>query len=79
MEWQDVIGTLSQIEVIAEGRGIREIARVRRHYGIGRWKKKKGIAQIRLPDGEIVLAEIHWYEAHGVGKYEPKIKHIITI
>lgn len=75
MDWQDVIGTVSHIEVIAEEPGIREIARLRRRYGIGRWKKKKGVAHIRLLDGEILLAEIHWYEAHGVGKYEPKIKH----
>jgi hypothetical protein len=53
------------------------LPRLRKYYGIGRWKKKKGFATVRLEDGTIVRAEIHWYEAHGFGKREIKIKHFI--
>lgn len=65
------------METIAIGSGIREIARLRKLYGRGRWRKRKGIAQIRLRNGEIVTAEIHWYEAGSVGKKEFKIKRLL--
>ena len=67
-------GDLTEVETIATGAGIREIARLRKRYGRGRWRKRKGIADIRLPDGEVVRAEIHWYEATGIGRREFKIK-----
>jgi hypothetical protein len=72
-----VIGEITDIETIAVGSSIREIARLRKIYGVGRWKKLKGIAMVRLSDGMVYEAEIHWYEAHGVGKKEIKIKRIL--
>jgi len=73
----EIIGELSAVETIAVGSGIREIARLRKRYGRGRWRKRKGIASVRLPGGEIVLAELHWYEATGIGKREFKIKRLL--
>jgi hypothetical protein len=70
----ELIGEITQIETIASGSGVRDRARLRRHYGLGRWRKLKGIARVRLMDGTIHLAEIHWYEAHGIGKKELKLK-----
>jgi hypothetical protein len=73
----DIIGDLSAVETIATGSGIRELARLRKRYGRGRWRKRKGIARVRLSHGEIVLAEVHWYEATGIGKREFKIKRFL--
>jgi hypothetical protein len=72
-----IVGSISEIETIATSSGIREIARLRKRYGRGRWRKRKGIADVRLSDGEIVRAEIHWYEATGIGRKEFKIKHVL--
>ena len=70
----ELLGPINDIQLIAIGRGVRERARLRRRYGIGRWRKLKGIARIRLIDGTIHSAEVHWYEAHGIGRKELKIK-----
>ncbi|MGH8067765.1 MAG: hypothetical protein ACRERE_21545 [Candidatus Entotheonellia bacterium] len=70
----ELIGEMTQIEPIASGGGVRDRARLRRHDGLGRWRKLKGIARVRLMDGTIRLAEIHWYEAHGIGKKALKLK-----
>ena len=72
-----VIGDITGTETIATGSGIREIARLRKRYGRGKWRKRKGFAQIRLATGEIVQAELHWYEATGIGKRELKTKAFI--
>ena len=72
-----IIGAIEAVETIAEGNGIRALAKLRARYGLGNWKKKKGIATVRLPDGEMVKAEIHWYEAHGIGKVSLKIKEFL--
>jgi hypothetical protein len=69
----EIIGRITEIEVIAIGGKIRDIARLRKRYGRGRWRKLKGIAVVRLIDGRIHTAEIHWYEVHGVGQFEHKI------
>jgi hypothetical protein len=69
-----IIDDITEIEVIARGSGIREINRLRKVYGPGNWKKMKGIARIKLVSGRIRLAELHWYEAHGIGKKEIKRK-----
>jgi len=74
----EVVGTIANIEVIAIGRSIRELTRLRRVYGTGRWRKLKGMATVRLTDGMLYRAELHWYEAHGVGKHEMKIKQFLT-
>lgn len=70
----EIVGEIGKIEIIAVGPGVRDRARLRKRYGKGRWRKLKGIADVRLVSGRIRLAEIHWYEAHGVGKREFKIK-----
>ncbi len=71
----EIIGLVTEIETIAIGSGIRDIGRLRRRYGRGRWRKRKGIAVIRLfGTGETFRAEVHWYEATGIGRREIKIK-----
>jgi len=73
----EVLGGLSEVESIAAGPGIRDLRRLRRLYGSGRWRKMKGVARIRLPDSSVRLAELHWYEAHGIGKRELKAKRYL--
>jgi len=69
-----IVGEIADVETIASGRGVRDRARLRRQYGAGRWRKLKGVASVRLLDGTIRLAEVHWYEAHGLGRKEFKLK-----
>ena len=73
----ELLGPLTQIETFAVGSRIREIARLRKLYGHGRWRKRKGIAKVRLSDGSSHVAEIHWYEATGIGRKEYKIKRLM--
>jgi hypothetical protein len=70
----ELVGPIREIQPIAVGRAIRGLIRLRKRYGSGRWRKSKGIARVRLIDGTIHTAEIHWYEAHGIGRKELKIK-----
>jgi hypothetical protein len=72
-----IVSPITEVETIATGSGIRELARLRRRYGRARWRKRKGIAQIELSGGVIRLAEVHWYEAGGVGQREFKIKRYL--
>jgi len=72
-----IIGPLSDVERFAVGRQIRELKRLRKQYGAGRWRKRKGIARVRLGDGTVRRAELHWYEATGVGQKEFKIKRYV--
>jgi hypothetical protein len=72
-----IVGDIVQVETMAQGRGIRERARLVKFYGRGRWRKRKGVAEIRLSDGETARAEVHWYEASGIGKREFKIKRFL--
>ena len=73
----EIVGDIHNVETFATGSGIREIARLQKLFGKGRWRKRKGIATIRMPDGHTALAEIHWYEATGIGKKEFKIKRLL--
>jgi len=73
----EILGEIEEVEVIAKGASLRERGRLRKLHGKGPWRKLKGIARIKLHDGEICTAEIHWYEAHGIGKEEFKIKRIL--
>ena len=73
----EIVGEIENQESFAMGKSIREIARLRRVYGQGRWRKRKGIADVQFDDGSIRLAEIHWYEATGIGKKEFKIKYLL--
>ncbi|HYP02405.1 MAG TPA: hypothetical protein VER76_19600 [Pyrinomonadaceae bacterium] len=73
----EIIGDIRNVETIAVGGRIREVARLRKTYGKGRWRKLKGDAQIRLKNGKLRLAELHWYEAHGIGRKEIKRKRYL--
>jgi hypothetical protein len=73
----ELVGEISGIETIASGTAIRERKRLWKFHGKGRWRKKKGFAKVRLSDATICTAEIHWYEAHGIGKKELKIKRVL--
>ena len=70
----EVIGPLRDVQLIAAGRSIRELHRLRRVYGRGRWRKMKARASVRYLDGRIRDVELHWYEAHGIGRVDWKIK-----
>lgn len=72
-----IVGPITDIESIASGSSIREVGRLKKLYGGTRWLKRKGVAVIQLDDGSICRAELHWYEAHGVGKKEIKIKRLL--
>ena len=73
----EILDEISDIETFATGSRIREIARLRKTYGAGRRRKRKGIARVRLADGTIHSAEVHWYEAGGIGRKEYKIKQLL--
>lgn len=73
----EVVGEITDVETFAIGRAIRELPRLRRAYGPGRWRKRKGMARVRLADGTVSRAEVHWYEAHGIGRRELKIKRFL--
>lgn len=73
----DILSEITDIERIAVGSSIREIARLRRQFGAGRWRKLKGVATVRLANGRIRKVELHWYEAHGIGKKKLKIKRYL--
>jgi len=70
----EILGEITDIETITKGAGIRDIHRLRKTYGVGDWRKMKGIAHIRLPSGRVRVVELHWYESHGIGKKEIKRK-----
>ncbi len=73
----EIIGDIRHPETFAQGSGIRELQRLQKIHGKGRWRKRKGEATVRLEDGIVLNVEVHWYEAHGVGKREFKIKQYL--
>jgi len=73
----EIVGEIGNVETIAIGGRIRDIMKLRKKYGAGRWRKLKGIAKVRLHGGRICFAELHWYEAHGLGKKKMKIKRLL--
>ena len=73
----EIIGEIENIEEIAAGGRIRDIMRIQKQYGPGRWRKLKGLAMVRLQSGKIRKVELHWYEAHGIGKKKLKIKRFL--
>jgi hypothetical protein len=75
--WFELLSSITETETIAAGTSIREIARLRRRFGQVRWRKRKGVGTVRLADGTICEAGLHWYEAHGVGKKELRIKRLL--
>ena len=76
MAWE-IIGSVRETETIATGAGLKARRRLRKRYGAGRWRKCKGVATVRLPNGTIRQAEVHWYEASGFGRREIKIKRLL--
>jgi hypothetical protein len=73
----EVLGAITEIETIAVGSAVRERRSLQERYGRGRWRKLKGVATVRLHDETIRQAEIHWYEAHGIGRKRMKIKRFL--
>ena len=74
----EIVGRIEHVEVIAVGGRIRDIMRLRRQFGEGKWRKLKGIARVRIASGETRRAEVHWYEAHGIGRKKMKIKRFVS-
>ena len=73
----ELVGQIRDIETIAASRAIRVLRYLRRAYGRGRWRKMKGVATVRLPNGALRRVELHWYEAHGIGKRDLRIKRYL--
>ncbi len=73
----EVVGEIHDVEAIAKGPSVRERARLKAQFGAGRWRKLKGTTTVRLRDGTICRAEVHWYEAHGIGRRKFKIKRFL--
>ena len=73
----EIISEIKNVEVIALGSGIRILPILRKRYGAGRWRKLKGIASVRLANDDVRLAEVHWFEAHGIGKRKMRIKYFL--
>ena len=73
----DIVGHIEDVETIAAGASIRELAKLRARHGAGRWRKRKGVALVRLSNGQVRRAELHWYEAHGIGRRKIKIKRLL--
>lgn len=73
----EIIGRIKDVKVIAVGGNIRDIMRLRKQYGFGRWRKLKGITNVKLNHGNVRKAEVHWYEAHGIGRKKMKIKMLL--
>ena len=72
----EIVGPIRNAQTIAAGTSVRDRSRLRRLYGRGRWRKKKGFVLVRLPDGVVTTAEVHWYEASGIGRKELKVKRL---
>ena len=77
MTFDDIIGEITQIEIIVRGVGVDARHALNHKYGRGNWRKLKGLAEVKYPDGSIWLVEVHWYTAHGIGRRDPKDKRKI--
>ena len=73
----ELLGEIWDLELIAAGPSLRRLAELEEAYGRGRWRKLKGTARVRLADGSLAMAEVHWYEAHGIGRKRLKIKRFL--
>ncbi|HEV2856664.1 MAG TPA: hypothetical protein VHC97_28005 [Thermoanaerobaculia bacterium] len=72
----EVVGEIQEVEIIAVRLSIQRLSFLQARYGEGRWRKLKGTALVRLEDGRLCRAELHWYEAHGIGRRAFKIKRL---
>jgi hypothetical protein len=75
----EIIGPITDVDTIAAGRSIRQLSRLRRQHGQGRWRKLKGIATVRIASGDLRRAEIHWYEAHGNRTRSPQDQEVLRL
>ena len=73
----EIVGQIEAVEIVAVGTSIRDLAYLQKMHGSGRRRKLKGTAQVRLPNGKIRRVELHWYEAHGIGRKDVKIKRYL--
>lgn len=73
----ELLGKITQTELMAKGPGIDRLAMLVEAHGNAAWRKLKGVGKVRLPDGTVARAEIHWYEAHGIGRRRMKIKRVL--
>lgn len=73
----EVVEKIREVEIVAVGSRIRERDRLLKQFGAGRWRKLKGVARVCLHNGHVRLAELHWYEAHGIGRRKMKIKRFL--
>ena len=74
----EIVGEIEDVATIAVGGHIRDIMRIRRQFGPGHWRKLKGVARVRIAHGSTRKAEVHWYEAHGIGRKKMKIKRFLS-
>jgi len=77
MQIREIVGTIQNIEVIAKGSSVKIRKKLQKLHGRGNWRKMKGVAKVRLSDDSVRLCEIHWFEAHGIGKKHIKVKHYL--
>jgi hypothetical protein len=73
----EIVGEITSVETIASGSAVRRRRLLSKAYGTGKWRKLKGTATVRFPDGFVARAEVHWFEAHGRGRYEIKVKRLL--
>ena len=73
----EIVGDITNVQTIAASHGIRQLTRLKKLFGKGRWRKMKGEALVRVPSGRVRRAELHWYEAHGIGKRNMKLKQFL--
>jgi len=73
----EIIGEITDVEPIAVGTGVRMRKLLVKRFGRGRWRKLKGSGRVRLPDGTVRGAELHWFEAHGIGRKKMRIKRFL--
>ena len=73
----EIVGDIEAVEIITVSSSIRVLAYLQKTYGHGRWRKLKGVANVKIPNGQIRRVELHWYEAHGIGRKDMKIKHYL--
>lgn len=73
----EIVGEITDVESVAVGSKIRILPILRKRFGRGRWRKLKGKATVRLLDGTLRRAEVHWVEAHGIGKKKMRIKRFL--
>ena len=73
----EIVGEIENVETIAAGGRIRDVMRLRKQFGHGRWRKLKGVGIVRIAGGKTRKAEVHWYEAHGIGRRKMKIKRLL--